>query len=158
MLKTTRTVAAMARSMPGRSLRHLGGWWGNRGMERGGNLFKNSTIFFSFQSFSQCILFFVAQNQWHKRKKMYLMDWKLVRIKDCKEQVTCRRSWKVGIIPLHVRVKTYCKEQNVLKMIAILKCDEPTCKFSYSQLYTLIIYRTNVHLSSFVFTLFRIKA
>lgn len=43
-------------------------------------------------------------------------------------------------------------------MIAILKCDEPTCKFSYSQLYTLIIYRTNVHLSSFVFTLFRIKA
>ena len=43
-------------------------------------------------------------------------------------------------------------------MIAILKCDEATCKFSYSQLYTLIIYRTNVHLSSFVFTLFRIKA
>ena len=69
MLKTTRSVAAMARSMPGRSLRHLGGWWGNRGMERAGNLFKNSRkCVFPFQSFP-IFLFFVAQNQGHKSKE-----------------------------------------------------------------------------------------
>ena len=57
MLKTTRSVAAMARSMPGRSLRHLGGWWGNRGMERAGNLFKNSRKCVFLQSFPNVFCF-----------------------------------------------------------------------------------------------------
>ena len=42
-----------------------------------------------------------------KNKVCYLH---VVGIKDYRK-VTCTRSWKVGIIPLHVRVKTYCKNK-----------------------------------------------